>query len=94
MAQYKSVECVFGTSAGIDHVDLAECWCRNIRVTSAGDAFFEDGADYAFGLLIDVLRQVSGSDRYVRAGLWPVKDEYPLGNKVYLFTNLFMLNKI
>ncbi|XP_023772100.1 glyoxylate/hydroxypyruvate reductase HPR3 [Lactuca sativa] len=80
--QYPSVECIFGTSAGVDHIDLAECRRRNIRVTSAGDAFSEDGADYAIGLLIDVLRLVSASDRFVRAGLWPVEGIYPLGNKV------------
>ncbi|KAI3710925.1 hypothetical protein L2E82_40721 [Cichorium intybus] len=80
--QYPSVECIFGTSAGVDHIDLDECRRRNIRVTSAGDAFSEDGADYAIGLLMDVLRLVSASDRFVRAGLWPVKGYYPLGNKL------------
>lgn len=80
--QYPSVECIIGTSAGVDHIDLAECRRRNIRVTSAGGAFSEDGADYAIGLLIDVLRRISASDRYVRAGLWPDKGDYPLGNKV------------
>ncbi|CAH1415593.1 unnamed protein product [Lactuca virosa] len=80
--QYPSVECIIGTSAGVDHIDLAECRRRNIRVTSAGDAFSEDGADYAIGLLIDVLRRISASDRYVRAGLWPDKGDYPLGNKL------------
>ncbi|XP_071692496.1 glyoxylate/hydroxypyruvate reductase HPR3 isoform X2 [Rutidosis leptorrhynchoides] len=79
---YPSVECVIGTTAGVDHIDLAECRRRNIRVTSAGDAFSEDGADYAVGLLIDVLRRFSAADRYVRAGLWPVKGDYPLGSKL------------
>ncbi|KAI3710924.1 hypothetical protein L2E82_40720 [Cichorium intybus] len=80
--QYPSVEYIIGTSAGVDHIDLAECRRRNIRVTSAGAVFSEDGADYAIGLLMDVLRLVSASDRYVRAGLWPVKGDYPLGNKL------------
>ncbi|KAI3812981.1 hypothetical protein L1987_17694 [Smallanthus sonchifolius] len=65
----------------IRRLDLAECRRRNIRVTSAGSAFSEDGADYAVGLLMDVLRGVSAADRYVRGGLWPVKGHYPLGNK-------------
>ncbi|KAI3713372.1 hypothetical protein L1987_71949 [Smallanthus sonchifolius] len=80
--QYPSVECVVATSAGVDHIDLAECRRRNIRVTSAGSAFSEDGADYAVGLLMDVLLRVSAADRFVRAGLWPVKGHYPLGNKL------------
>ncbi|KAI7728424.1 hypothetical protein M8C21_000908 [Ambrosia artemisiifolia] len=80
--QYPCVELVVGTSAGYDHIDLAECRARNIRVTSTGSAYSEDGADYAIGLLLDVLRRVSAADRFVRAGLWPVKDSYPLGNKL------------
>ncbi|KAJ9550008.1 hypothetical protein OSB04_022551 [Centaurea solstitialis] len=80
--QYPSVEIVIGTSAGIDHIDLAECRRRNIKVTGAGDAFSEDAADYAVALLLDVLRRVSAADRYVRNRLWPVNGEYPLGNKL------------
>lgn len=82
MARYPSLECVIGTSAGVDHVDLDECRRRGVRVTSAGDAFSEDGADYAVGLLLDVLRLVTASDRYVRSGLWPVNGNYPLGNSL------------
>ncbi|KAI3727558.1 hypothetical protein L6452_16174 [Arctium lappa] len=80
--QYPSVEIVVGTSAGVDHIDLAECRRRNIHVTGAGDAFSEDVADYAIALLLNVLRRVSAADRYVRAGLWPVNGDYPLGNKL------------
>ncbi|GKF58549.1 glyoxylate/hydroxypyruvate reductase HPR3-like protein [Tanacetum coccineum] len=82
MDQYPSLECVFGTSAGVDHFDLEECRRRGIRVTSAGDTFSEDGADYAVGLLLDVLRLLSASDRYVRTGLWSKNGFYPLGNSV------------
>ncbi|XAR70368.1 Glyoxylate reductase (NADP(+)) [Bertholletia excelsa] len=82
LARYPLVECVVCSSAGVDYVDLAECRRRGIRVTNAGEAFSEDVADYAVGLLIDVLRRVSASDRYVRSRLWPVKGEYPLGCKL------------
>jgi hydroxypyruvate reductase 2 len=43
-----------------------------------------DVADMAVGLLIDVLRKVSASDRYVRQGLWAAKGNYPLGSKVLI----------
>ncbi|KAK6935292.1 D-isomer specific 2-hydroxyacid dehydrogenase, NAD-binding domain, partial [Dillenia turbinata] len=73
---------VVGSSAGVDHIDLAECHRRGIVVTNVGDSFSEDVADYAVGLLIDVLRGMSTSDGFVRAGLWPVKENFPLGSKV------------
>ena len=76
-----SLQCIVGSSAGVDHIDLEECRRRGITVTNAGSSFCEDGADFAIGLLIDVLRRISAADRYVRAGLWPVKGDYPLGSK-------------
>lgn len=89
------MEIVVGSSAGVNHIDVAECHRRGIIVTNAGDAFSEDVADYAVGLLVDVLRRVSAADRFVRAGLWPVNGVYPLGSKVtchflitYLYTNI------
>ncbi|KAH0643183.1 hypothetical protein KY290_034791 [Solanum tuberosum] len=83
--KYPSLECIVGTSAGYDHFDLAECRRRGIRVTGAGDSFSEDAADFAVGLLIDVLRRVSVADRFVRAGSWPVEGKFPLGSKIETF---------
>nr|GMD82438.1 glyoxylate/hydroxypyruvate reductase HPR3-like [Ipomoea batatas] len=80
--RYPSLECIVGSSAGYDHFDLAECRRRGIRVTTGGDSFSDDVADFAVGLLIDVLRRVSVSDRFVRAGSWPKKGEFPVGSKV------------
>ncbi|CBI34779.3 unnamed protein product, partial [Vitis vinifera] len=77
-----SLQCIVGSSAGVDHIDLEECRRRGITVTNAGSSFCEDGADFAIGLLIDVLRRISAADRYVRAGLWPMKGDYPLGSKL------------
>ncbi|KAK3434477.1 hypothetical protein EUGRSUZ_D01946 [Eucalyptus grandis] len=77
-----SLELVVVSSAGLEHVDLPYCRRRGIAVTNASAAFCEDGADYAVGLLIDVMRRVSHGDRFVRAGSWPVQGELPLGFKL------------
>ncbi|RWR81384.1 glyoxylate/hydroxypyruvate reductase HPR3 isoform X1 [Cinnamomum micranthum f. kanehirae] len=69
------LECVVSTSAGVDHIDLAECRRRGIAVTNAGDAFSQDVADYAVGLLLDGLRRISASDRYVRSGQWSTQGQ-------------------
>ncbi|GAA0144137.1 dehydrogenase [Lithospermum erythrorhizon] len=79
---YPSLELVVGAGVGVDHIDLHECRRRNIRVANAGDAFSDDTADYAVGLLIDVLRGVSLADRFVRAGSWASDKEFPLGRTV------------
>ncbi|WOG91894.1 hypothetical protein DCAR_0311149 [Daucus carota subsp. sativus] len=62
-------------------MDVAECHRRGVKVTNAGDAFSEDVADFAVGLLVDVLRRVSAVDRFVRVGLWPLNGDYPLDSK-------------
>lgn len=80
--KYPAVECIVGSSAGVNHFDLAACRRRGIRVTNAGDTFSDDAADYAVGLMIDVLRRISSADCFIRSGDWPVKKEYSLGCKV------------
>lgn len=75
--------CVVTTSAGVDHIDLPECLRRGVAVANSGAIFSEDAADYGVGLLLDVLRRISASDRYVRGGLWSSRGDFPiLGSKV------------
>lgn len=80
--EYPALECIVCMSTGLNNVDLVECRRRGIRVTNAGDAFAIDVADYAVGLLIDVLRRVSFGDRFVRSGTWGSGSNFPLGFKV------------
>lgn len=86
-----SLQLVAACSAGVDHIDLAECHRRGIAVTNAGTAFSEDVADYAVALLLDVLRRVSAANRFVRSGLWPQKPDYPLGSKVKFWLSLSLV---
>ncbi|KAL9231062.1 hypothetical protein vseg_006330 [Gypsophila vaccaria] len=74
-----SLECVVSAATGTDHIDLCECSRRGISVTNTGDAFSVDVADYAVGLLLDVLRNVSAGERFVRAVSWPEQRQFRLG---------------
>ncbi|KAK1374770.1 Glyoxylate/hydroxypyruvate reductase HPR3 [Heracleum sosnowskyi] len=82
LRQCPSLELVVGSSTGLDHIDIAECHRRGIKVTNVGNAFSEDVADYAVGLYMDVLRRISAADRFSRTGMWPVMGDYPLGSKL------------
>ncbi|CAK9319015.1 unnamed protein product [Citrullus colocynthis] len=73
---------VLTTSAGVDHLNLAELRGHGIAIACAGNLFSEDVADMAVGLLIDVLRKVSERDQFVRQCLWPTKPNFPLGLKL------------
>lgn len=80
--QHPSLRCVVTTSAGVNHIDLEACAKRGILVANVGETFSKDVADYTVGLLIDVTRRITMSDRYVRSGSWASRGSYPLGSKV------------
>ncbi|CAA3007658.1 glyoxylate hydroxypyruvate reductase HPR3-like [Olea europaea subsp. europaea] len=83
-----SLQLVMAPGTGVNHIDLPECRRLGISVTNTGDVFSEDTADYAVGLLIDVLRKISAGDRHVRRGAWPVHGDYSIGVKVTNFLDL------
>ncbi|KMS95182.1 hypothetical protein BVRB_011550 [Beta vulgaris subsp. vulgaris] len=75
-----SLRCIVTASAGVDHIDIAECHCRGIAVANAADVFSGDCAETALSLLIAVFRKICAGDRYVRSGSWKSSTEdYPLG---------------
>lgn len=86
-----ALQLVVSSTTGVNHIDMAECRRREIRVTNTGDLFSDDVADGAVGLLIDVMRRISAGDRFVRGGRWPAISEYPLGSKVSNYYNVFFL---
>ncbi|XP_009626264.1 glyoxylate/hydroxypyruvate reductase HPR3-like [Nicotiana tomentosiformis] len=77
-----SLRVIVTTSAGVNHIDLVECRRRGISVANAVSVFSEDVADFAVGLLIDVLRKISVADRFVKNGLWSLHVDFPLCSKV------------
>lgn len=80
-----SLQLVVTTSSGLNNIDFQECKRLGITVANAGNAYAEDVADMAVGLLIDLLRKISSSDGFVRQGLWSTTNGgFPLGSKVLL----------
>ncbi|KAK9056225.1 hypothetical protein SSX86_027315 [Deinandra increscens subsp. villosa] len=77
-----ALQFVVSATTGVNHIDMAECRRRGIRVAKVGDVFSDDVADVAVGLLVDVMRRISGGDKFVRGGRWPVTDQYSLGLKL------------
>nr|XP_043625783.1 glyoxylate/hydroxypyruvate reductase HPR3-like [Erigeron canadensis] len=76
------LEFVLASSIGVNHIDLQECKRRGIVVANAGSSFSDDVADMAVGLLIDVMRRITASNRYVKNRVWPKHRDYPLHNKL------------
>ncbi|MBO3273828.1 2-hydroxyacid dehydrogenase [Pseudomonas schmalbachii] len=57
-------------SAGYDHIDVAACSERNVRVCNTPKAVGAATADMAFGLLLAASRRIVEADAFVRAGKW------------------------
>ncbi|XP_043703384.1 glyoxylate/hydroxypyruvate/pyruvate reductase 2KGR-like [Telopea speciosissima] len=74
------LEIVSSFSVGLDKVDLLKCKEKGIRVTNTPDVLNEDVADLAIALILNTLRKICESDRYVRSGLW-TKGSYKLTTK-------------
>ena len=67
---------------GYDNVDIAEASRRGIVVSNTPDVLTDAVADLAVALVIDVLRQVTAADRFVRRGAWAAGERYPLTRDV------------
>ncbi|KAJ3706165.1 hypothetical protein LUZ61_009870 [Rhynchospora tenuis] len=80
--QYPSLRCIVSSGAGVNHINLEECKRRGVHVANVGETHSRNVADYAVGLLIDVMRRITMSDQYVRNGLWVTQGDHPLGSKL------------
>lgn len=67
---------------GYDPYDEEYISARKIRLGYTPDVLNDCVADLAFALLLDCARQVSTSDRYIRAGRWISDGPYPLGTQL------------
>lgn len=70
IAAAPKLKIVANAAMGIDNLDLEALRERNIVATNTPDAFAESTADHAMGLILDLTRRISESDRFVRTGQW------------------------
>jgi lactate dehydrogenase-like 2-hydroxyacid dehydrogenase len=82
MAALPNLGAVVNFGVGYDTTDVDAAAARGVGVSNTPDVLTDCVADTAVGLMIDTLRQFSASDRYVRAGRWPVDGSYPLTRQV------------
>lgn len=82
MSALPNLGAVVNFGVGYDTTDVDAAAARDIVVSNTPDVLSDCVADTAVGLLIDVMRKFSASDRYVRAGRWVTDGNYPLAHKV------------
>ncbi|MCP4318292.1 MAG: 2-hydroxyacid dehydrogenase [Hyphomicrobiales bacterium] len=74
--RFPKLEIIANFGVGYDNIDADYAATRNIVVTNTPDVLTEEVADTAIGLMIMTARELSASERWLRAGNWD--DNYPL----------------
>ncbi|MEX3008508.1 2-hydroxyacid dehydrogenase [Hoeflea sp. TYP-13] len=74
--RFPNLEIIANFGVGYDNIDAAYAATRNILVTNTPDVLTEEVADTAIGLMIMTARELSASERWLRAGNW--NGPYPL----------------
>ncbi|WP_020628639.1 2-hydroxyacid dehydrogenase [Saccharomonospora halophila] len=70
MNRLPKLRAIVNFGVGYDATDVAEATRRGIVVSNTPDVLTDCVADAAVGLIIDVMRGLSASDRFVRRGEW------------------------
>lgn len=73
---------IINHGVGYEKTDAVSATERGIAIANTPDVLNDCVADTAVGGLIDVMRQFSAADRYVRRGDWQAKGNFPLTRKV------------
>lgn len=81
IAALPNLRVIASRGIGLDKIDLENARRRGIQVGNTPGVLTDCVADLAFGLLIDVARQMTAADRFVREGKW-LHDKYPLTSRV------------
>lgn len=81
MAALPNLKLVASLGVGYDSLDVQYAKTHGICVTNTPDVLNDCVADLAMGLMIDVARNISYADRFIRHGLWQDRSA-KLGHKV------------
>ena len=81
MEALPKLQVISSFGVGYETFDLAHAKQRGIPIGYTPDVLNDCVADTAFGLLMDVARGFSASDRFVRRGDW-LRGPYPLSTRV------------
>ncbi len=78
MQRFPNLKIVANFGVGYDTVDAAWAGQHGIYVSNTPDVLTEEVADTALGLLLMTVRQLSESERYLRAGRWEKEGAFAL----------------
>ncbi|MDP3227542.1 MAG: 2-hydroxyacid dehydrogenase [Acidovorax sp.] len=81
IAALPNLKVISSFGVGFDALDIDAAKARGVQVGYTPGVLNDCVADLAFGLMLDVSRNIAASDRFVRRGEWP-KGKFALGTRV------------
>lgn len=82
MSALPGLRAIANFGVGYDNIDVEEATRRGIVVSNTPGVLTDAVADLSVLLVLDVLRQASAADRFVRRGEWAAGKRYPLTREV------------
>jgi len=82
MDRLPGLKAIVNFGVGYEANDVAEARRRGIPIANTPDVLNDCVADVAVGLIIDVMRGLSASDRFLRQGRWAAGQDFPLMRRV------------
>jgi lactate dehydrogenase-like 2-hydroxyacid dehydrogenase len=76
------LKAICSLGVGFDAIDLEAARAQGVAVSNTPDVLNDCVADLAMGLLLDVVRGLSASDRHVRRGAWSTQGPTPPTTRV------------
>ena len=84
LEQTSTLRVVANRAVGMDNIDIAEATSHGVLVANTPGVLHESCADFTFGLMLSLARNIAYGDRQIRAGAWKVFDQIPyVGTDVY-----------
>lgn len=82
--QAPRLKVVANRAVGVDNINIEEATKHGVRVSNTPGVLDESCADFTFGLMLSVARNITYGDRQIRAGKWKAFDQIPyLGADVH-----------
>lgn len=82
--QTSTLRVVANRAVGMDNIDIPEATSHGVLVANTPGVLHESCADFAFGLMLSLARNITYGDRQIRAGEWKMFDQIPyVGTDVY-----------
>lgn len=84
LAQAPRLKVVANRAVGMDNIDIDAATRHGVLVSNTPGVLHESCADFTFGLMLSVARNITYGDRQIHAGEWKIFDQIPyLGTDVH-----------